>query len=108
MVIIETSIFSKRIKELISDDSYRELQNTLVAYPESGALIRGSGGLRKIRWVVGGRGKQGGIRVIYYWATNNNQLYMLMAYAKNELDNLSKEQLAILKKVVACEFKNER
>ena len=105
MVIIETSIFSKRIKELMSDDSYRELQNTLVAYPESGKLIQGSGGLRKIRWGVGGKGKQGGTRNIYYYAKNQQQIFMLMVYAKNKRDDLTKEQLAILKKAVEQEFK---
>jgi len=67
MVIIETSIFTKRIKELMSDNVYSELQNALVAYPESGKLIQGSGGLRKIRWGTAGKGKRGGVRAIYYF-----------------------------------------
>ena len=73
MVILETSIFTKRIKELMTDEIYRELQNALVAYPESGKLIQGSGGLRKIRWGIASKGKRGGVRVIYYFATNKNQ-----------------------------------
>ncbi len=107
MVIIETSIFTKRIKELMSDDIYSELQNALVAYPESGKLIQGGGGLRKIRWGIAGKGKRGGVRAIYYFATSKNQIFMLMVYAKNERSDLTKEQLSLLKKVVEREFKNE-
>ena len=72
MVIIETSIFTKQVKELMTDEVYRELQNTLVAYPESGKLIQGSGGLRKIRWGIAGKGKRGGVRAIYYFANSKN------------------------------------
>ena len=108
MVIIETSIFTKRIIEVMPDDSYRELQNTLIAYPETGKIIRGSGGIRKVRWGLGGQGKQGGVRVIYYRAVSTNQIFMLMVYAKNEQSNLTKEQLFILKKLVESEFKNEQ
>jgi hypothetical protein len=107
MVIIETSIFTKRIKELLADDVYRELQNTLVAYPESGKLIRGSGGLRKVRWGTTSKGKRGGVRAIYYFSNSKNQIFMLMVYVKNERSDLTKEQLSLLKKVVEREFKNE-
>ena len=107
MVIIETSIFTKRIKELMTDEIYRELQNTLVAYPESGKLIQGSGGLRKIRWGIASKGKRGGVRAIYYFSNSKNQVFMLMVYAKNERSDLTKEQLSLLKKVVEREFKNE-
>jgi len=107
MVIIETSIFTKRIKELMTDDIYRELQNTLVAYPESGKLIQGSAGLRKVRWGIASKGKRGGARVIYYFSNGENQIFMLMVYAKNERSDLTKEQLSLLKKVVEREFKNE-
>ena len=108
MVIIETSIFTKRIIEVMPDDSYRELQNTLIAYPETGKIIRGSGGIRKVRWGLGDQGKQGGVQVIYYRAVSTNQIFMLMVYAKNEQSNLTKEQLSILKKLVESEFKNEQ
>ncbi len=65
MIIIETSIFTKRIKVLLTDEVYHELQNTLVVYPESGKLILGSGGLRKIRWGTASSGKRSGVRVVY-------------------------------------------
>ena len=108
MVIIETSIFTKKISTLLSDEDYRALQNVLAEMPGSGDIIQGSGGIRKIRWGLSGRGKRGGARVVYYWATNHDQIYMLYAYAKNEQDGLTKDQLSILKEVVISEFKNEK
>ncbi|MDM8564862.1 type II toxin-antitoxin system RelE/ParE family toxin [Candidatus Halobeggiatoa sp. HSG11] len=106
MVIIETSIFTRRINSLMTDESYRKLQEILVNAPDTGKIIQGSGGIRKIRWTGSGRGKRGGSRVIYYWATNNAQIYMLFAYAKNECSDLTQEQLSTLKKLVELEFKN--
>ena len=91
----------------MKDEEYRELQNSLVAYPESGKLIQGSAGLRKIRWGIASKGKRAGVRAIYYFATSRNQIFMLMVYAKNERSDLTKEQLSLLKKVVEREFKNE-
>lgn len=65
MVIIETPIFTRLIKALMSDDDYRSLQEALVQRPDTGAIIQGSGGLRKVRWSLEGTGKSGGVRVIY-------------------------------------------
>ena len=66
MVILETHAFTARILELLSDDEYRLLQQELVARPDAGRLIRGTGGLRKVRWAAKGRGKRGGARIVYY------------------------------------------
>jgi len=104
MVIIETPTFTRQIIRLMPDEDYRELQEALLLNPEQGDLIRGSGGLRKIRWSQPGRGKRGGVRVIYYWYLPDAQLYMLLAYPKNEQDNLTQEQLKLLKKLVETEF----
>ena len=93
-------IFTKLIKELMSDDEYKDLQEALVNRPDRGSLIKNSGGLRKIRWALEGRGKSGGARVIYYWMTDSDQLYMLWAYPKNVQDNLTDIQLKALKKIV--------
>ena len=106
MEIIETSIFTRKIRELISDEEYGELQFTLVQKPDTGVVIPQSGGIRKIRWSGSGRGKRGGIRVIYYWYVNEQQIYMLLAYAKNEQANFSAAQLKVLKKLVEEEFGN--
>ncbi len=84
----------------MSDDEYKDLQEALVNRPDRGSLIKNSGGLRKIRWALEGRGKSGGARVIYYWMTDSDQLYMLWAYPKNVQDNLTDIQLKALKKIV--------
>jgi mRNA-degrading endonuclease RelE of RelBE toxin-antitoxin system len=86
------------------DEEYRELQSALVARPDAGAVIRGSGGLRKLRWGLQGRGKRGGVRIIYYWAVSSEQILMLLIYPKNEADDLTDEQVKILRQVVEKEF----
>ena len=100
MVIIETSIFTRRIKELMSDEEYRELQEALVNRPSMGNIIRGTGGLRKVRWKQEDRGKSGGIRVIYYWMMKNEQIYMLYVYPKSKQEDLTSEQVKDLKSIV--------
>jgi mRNA-degrading endonuclease RelE of RelBE toxin-antitoxin system len=105
MLIIETSVFTRRVLKLLSDDDYGILQQHLVADPEAGDLVRGSGGLRKIRWTLQGRGKRGGVRVIYYWAARQQIILMLLIYSKNEQDDLAPGQLEMLKRTVEEEFK---
>jgi hypothetical protein len=104
MVIIETSIFTRQVRDLLSDDEYRELQVALVHRPHVGSIIKASGGLRKVRWAVKGRGKRGGVRVIYYWAVPSDQLLMLLLYSKSEHDDLTPVQLKTLKKIVEQEY----
>ncbi len=84
----------------MSDDDYKELQESLVNRPDMGAVIPGSGGLRKMRWRLEGRGKSGGVRVIYYWLTEDEQVLMLYVYPKSEQDNLTAEQTKVLKVIV--------
>lgn len=100
MEFFETPIFTKLISKLISEEEYHLLQLQLSIRPESGAIIKGSGGIRKIRWTGSGRGKRGGIRIIYYFFKENDQIYMLYAYPKNKKDDLSADQLKQLKKLV--------
>lgn len=95
----ETAIFTPQIVSLLTDESYRELQNQIVADPETGDLIPGSQGLRKIRWKFEGRGKRGGIRVIYYLVTRE-EVFMIFAYKKNEQENLTPEQTRRLRQLV--------
>ena len=104
MKIIETPIFTKKINSLLTDEEYRKLQNELVFNPEKGKIVRGSGGLRKIRYGVSGRGKSGGVRVIYYWIMKVDTILMLLIYPKNEQDNLTPSQLKILKSLVEKEL----
>lgn len=106
MVFLETSIFSRAIQSLLSDDEYRELQMALLEDPEKGDLIPGGAGLRKIRWARQGTGKSGGLRTIYYWAVAQDQILMLFAYPKSRMENLTDKQLAELARVAREEFGN--
>lgn len=97
MVFVETSLFTKLLSGYLGDEEYRELQNHLARHPDSGAIIRGSNGVRKMRWGAGSRGKSGGVRVIYYWVNAADQIFLLTLYGKNEQTDLS---AADLKRVV--------
>ena len=105
MKIIETSIFTKRVNQLLTFEEYRELQNELIIDPEKGKVITGSGGLRKLRWSYSGKGKRGGVRIIYYLIKKSEIIMMLLIYPKNEQDDLTKEQLKMLKAIVEREIK---
>ncbi len=102
MVFIETSVFTKLITKYLSDDEYLGLQNFLLKYPDTGKIIRGTGGVRKLRWAVQGKGKRGGLRIIYYWQTNQNEVWMLTVYGKSERESIPAH---ILKKITE-EIKN--
>ncbi len=104
MVIIETSTFTRQALSLLSDEEYRQLQLALILHPEMGAVIPSSGGLRKARWSLAGRGKRSGVRTIYYWAVLDNQILMLLMYAKNEQDDLTREQLKVLRQIIEEEY----
>lgn len=93
---IETSIFTKQIKALATDDELRALQTELIAQPEKGDLIQGTGGLRKIRMATGQQGKSGSARVIYFLATAE-MIYLVLAYAKSEKESLTSAEKAELK-----------
>lgn len=101
---LETSIFTRQISELLSDEEFGALQWSLMANPEAGDLIPGSGGLRKIRWGGLGRGKRGGLRVIYYWHVPGSAILLLLAYPKNAQSDLTAAQIKVLKTIVENEF----
>jgi hypothetical protein len=88
VIFIETKLFTKLVQEYLSDDEYSVLQQALLANPEAGAVIPGSGGVRKLRWGIAGRGKRGGVRVIYYLRLRLGQVWMLTLYAKNVSENI--------------------
>jgi hypothetical protein len=100
MVFIETSVFTRQVRLLLDDEEYRALQNTLLLDPEHGVLIQGGGGLRKMRYAVQGRGKSGGVRAIYYWLVEHDQIFMLLMYPKSAKDDLNARETAILKNLV--------
>lgn len=82
MLLIETPVFTKRVERLLDRDSHRLLQLRLAADPAAGDLVQGTGGLRTIRWQGSGRGKRGGVRVIYYWAKSRDVVLLLLIYGK--------------------------
>ena len=100
MEFIETSVFTKLITTMLSDNDYRLLQDDIAKNPQTGDLIPGGGGIRKLRFALPGKGKRGGARLIYYWQTSNNKIYMLLAYAKANKENLELEQVSVLRSLV--------
>ncbi|WP_213990116.1 type II toxin-antitoxin system RelE/ParE family toxin [Sodalis sp. dw_96] len=106
---IETPIFQRKIDGLLSADEYQKFQAFLGLDAKVGDTIAGTGGCRKVRWALPGIGKSGGIRVIYYYLTRDGEIYLLIAYPKNEKDSLTNSEKNQLKKVIeAIEGTNER
>jgi mRNA-degrading endonuclease RelE of RelBE toxin-antitoxin system len=103
MIFIETTIFTKLLPKYLSDNEYRAFQWYLLLNPEAGDLIRKSGGVRKVRWAPKGKGKRGGVRIMYYWKKSDNEIWLLTLYSKGEKATIPGH---ILKKI-AEEIENE-
>ena len=105
-----TSIFDKRISKLVSEEEYAQMRQTLSDNPELGVIMRGTAGVRKMRWAIENRGKSGAARIIYYWhnpKTEVNEIYLLFAFLKNEQENLTGKQKSELKKLIESEYQND-
>lgn len=100
MVFIETPIFTRQIKALITDEAYHVFQKLLAENPEAGEVIPRTGGLRKIRMALPDAGKSGGARVIYYHLRDAAQILLLLAYGKSEQADLTFEQRRALRKII--------
>jgi len=100
MRFVESSRFSHRLPRLLDDDGYRALQAALFARPDLGAVIAGSGGLRKLRWALPGRGKQGALRIIYYWDAPEETVFLLQIHTKQEQETLTRNQLRRLARLL--------
>lgn len=101
---VETPVFTRLVAAALEPAEYRALQLALVLRPEAGAVIAGTHGLRKLRWAPAGRGRRGGVRVIYYWAPAPETVYLLYVYAKNEQGDLTPAQAKALARLVREEF----
>ena len=100
ITVAQTPPYTRKADKLLSSAEKDELISYLSANPKSGALITGTGGVRKLRWSRDSSGKSGGVRIIYYYHNDAMPLYLLALFAKNEKDNISKEEKAILAKLV--------
>ena len=89
MLFIETTSFTKNLPRHLDDDGYAALQAFLSVHPQAGDVVRGTDGVRKIRWSTRGRGKRGGSRIIYYWLAKEEHIYLLTVYAKGEKEDLT-------------------
>jgi len=88
MEFIEAVAFTKYIYDYLSEDEYQGLQSFLLQYPESGKIVPGSGGLRKVRWAMSGKGKRGGARVIYFYKKQDDEIWLLTIYGKSDVENI--------------------
>jgi hypothetical protein len=104
MRFVETPAFTTGLRRNLDDEEYRALQLSLVLRPDQGALIPGGAGLRKLRWRAEGRGKRGGLRIIYYWAPTDDTCFLVYLFAKNEQGDLTRDQLKLLARVAREEF----
>jgi hypothetical protein len=85
---IEAAAFTKYVYDYLSEDEYLGLQSYLIQSPESGKVVPGSGGVRKIRWAISGKGKSGGVRVIYFFKKQDDEIWLLTIYGKSEVENI--------------------
>ena len=100
MIFVELTPFVAFRKEYWTDEDLRAMQNILLVAPDAGDLIRGSGGLRKLRWSAQGRGKRGGARVIYYWHVPGDRIYLIYGYVKSKSEDLTAHQLKVLRELM--------
>ena len=104
MEFVETSGFLSIREDYLDDQQFNLLQLYLAGFPDAGNIIKGSGGIRKLRWGEKGRGKQGGLRVIYFWIPKSNQILFLTVYRKSEMSDISKEAVLRMKEIVKSLF----
>ena len=100
MEFIEATAFTKYVYNYLSDDEYLGLQSFLLQYSEAGKIVRGSGGVRKVRWAISGKGKSGGVRVIYYFKKQDGEIWVLTIYSKNEVENIPAHVLCQIAKEI--------
>jgi len=110
LVFFETPVFTRLLPDYLSDEAYRALQRALLENPELGDVMPGTGGFRKVRWEDArrGKGKRGGLRVIYYLLKSDRQIWFFTLYDKNEATDLSSSEKKMLKKAIQAELEARR
>jgi hypothetical protein len=101
ILFVETSWFSSIREQYLDDERFRLLQVALITSPGAGPVIRGTGGIRKLRWSTEGAGKRGGLRVLYYWIPNRDTIYFLNVYKKAEIEELTRAEIMTLRKIAS-------
>jgi hypothetical protein len=99
MIFIETRFFTEDVMRLLTEEDYRQFQCFLALTPDSGDVIPDTGGLRKVRWMSNGKGKSGGVRVIYFYSRTAAQIRLLLIYRKGLKDDLSPQEKTLLRKL---------
>lgn len=107
MTFFEAPAFTRYLADYMDDDEYRALQHVLMENPDMGELIQGTGGFRKLRWrdPRRGKGKRGGLRIIYYHFAKDAQIWLFTLYGKNEADDLTVAEKRVMKKAIEIEKK---
>jgi hypothetical protein len=100
ITIAEVPEYSREADKHLNTSERQDILSYLAAHPKAGDLLEGTGGIRKLRWGKGGRGKSGGVRIIYYYHSDLMPIYLLTLFAKNEMANLSKFERNELAKLV--------
>jgi hypothetical protein len=103
MELVETPVFTRQVTEQFSPEEYRAFQLHLMLRPDAGDVIPASSGLRKVRWVLPGRGKRGEARIIYYWRVSAGRIYLLFLYPKNVRSDLTQREIRILRSLIRDE-----
>jgi len=106
LVFFETPLFTRKRPLYLDEEDYRQLQNALLENPQQGSLMPGTGGFRKCRWLDQrrGKGKRGGLRIIYYYFMTDAQIWLFTIYDKNEMTDLTKEEKQALKTAIQTEL----
>jgi mRNA-degrading endonuclease RelE of RelBE toxin-antitoxin system len=101
MEFIEATAFTKYVYDYLSEEEYLGLQSFLLQYPEAGRVVPGSGGVRKVRWAIAGKGKSSGVRVIYYFKKQDDEIWLLTIYSKSEVKTIPAHVLRQIAKEIA-------
>ncbi len=109
-LFVELPAFERNRPDYLTDEAFRVLQNAMLKDPEAGDVISGTGGLRKVRHgdASKGKGKRGGLRIIYFWWESKKQFWLFTLHDKDELDDLSPKEKAVLKTLLKQELEERK
>ena len=101
MQVFSTRTYERAIRKLLGEEARKEMEESIVTDPGAAPVIRGTGGIRKLRWAGSGRGKRGGIRTVYFYHAGPGAIYLLTAYAKADREDLTPADTKALSRLVA-------